>query len=582
MTPVHIPDSAHSDPDTVRVGTYARQSHRHEADSKSSPLAQRHSGEAYTSSQPGWRHVAHYEDIGVSGYDPNAYRPGFEEMMNDVRAGKLDVIVVMALSRLTRKGVLDALEIRAELEKHGVGLVSVTEPFVNTAHDNPFAVAFFALIAALAHQESKNKSEFIRRSFGEIQARGGHVAGRVPWWAEAVTEMVDGVEIRILKPRDDVRHIGERIVDLAEEGITAWSIAKQYDEESIPPPKKLNPSDNKAEEGDEDDADKDDKGSPGWTGEAISRFLQDPRIAGFATATQELKDKRLNRREIMRDEDGAPIAPHTGLITPDRWYALQDKLSGRRRPFAPPRGDAERTLLGVWGIAVCGKCAHTLYCAHGPGDYHCNLPRVLTRGQARHTVRIRMKVLDEFVASRVWARVEALDPLTNDEDAALLAEATRRFAHNSASPLVESERLSVKAQLAHVRGTLEQLYADRADGLYAGTTGRGMFAKQVKQLNAHEESCALRLEELDEAAHTATVLPLNDWSGGEDSPLSPEGPWAAWSITEQREFLALWVDRVIVHPAVLEGPRNERTAKRVEIVWATPPAEDDAEDLETA
>ncbi|WP_189950987.1 hypothetical protein [Streptomyces alanosinicus] len=41
--------------------------------------------DAYIHSQENRRHVGHYEDVGLSGYDPNIYRPDFERMLEDAR-----------------------------------------------------------------------------------------------------------------------------------------------------------------------------------------------------------------------------------------------------------------------------------------------------------------------------------------------------------------------------------------------------------------------------------------------------------------------------------------------------------------
>ncbi|WMX45422.1 recombinase family protein [Streptomyces roseicoloratus] len=53
-----------------------------------------------------------FKDVGRTGGDPIAVRPGFEDLMPAVRAGEVDVVVVSEPSRLTRQGAHDALESR--------------------------------------------------------------------------------------------------------------------------------------------------------------------------------------------------------------------------------------------------------------------------------------------------------------------------------------------------------------------------------------------------------------------------------------------------------------------------------------
>ncbi|MFH9722701.1 recombinase family protein [Streptomyces sp. NPDC017254] len=93
--------------DTVRVAVYARQSKARPDSSEASPEAQTAAGEALAASR-GWEVVHAFKDVGRSGWDPNAVRPAFEDLMSAVRAGEVDAVVVNELSRLTRKGAHDA------------------------------------------------------------------------------------------------------------------------------------------------------------------------------------------------------------------------------------------------------------------------------------------------------------------------------------------------------------------------------------------------------------------------------------------------------------------------------------------
>ncbi|MEE1835751.1 recombinase family protein [Streptomyces sp. SP17KL33] len=578
-----------SAPDHVRVIYYVRQSHKNETDSMSSPLAQQRSCEAYIASQPGWKLVKEggFADIGISGYDPNAYRPGYEEMMQWVKDGKCDVVVIFALSRLTRQGAKEALRIHSVMAEKGVALVSTTEPFINTSHDNPFSVAFFALIAALAEQESRNKSEFIRNSFKELQERGSHSSGPVPWWAESEPMQVDGVTIRRLKPHSaPVRQKAlARMLELAEAGKAGNAIAEIMTEEKIPIPSELNPNlaanlvhgRTRRKGGEDDDS------APEWSSTVVLRTLRDPRLAGFAIRSKP-GNKNL-KREILYDDNGQPVAPHVAAIAPVRWFQLQERLDGRKKERTVPKDGGEMTLLGSWGIQDCGKCASPMTVARTSGTYVCNLRRAVN-GVEKHTLRIDMSDADKIVAQRVWNRITALDP-ENLEDAALLAEAARRFAHNNANPEIEAERLAVKAQLEHVQGSIAQTITERS--LYKGPTGRSLWAEQMEKLANHEEECTTRLQELEDALNITQAVPLDAWTGGADHPMDDDAPWAKWSTEERRGFLSIWVDRVTVAPA---PPRAEwgnsrdpeagfkRAESRIDIVWAKPPKREEAHEAE--
>lgn len=568
----------------VRAVTYERQSHKSETDSQASPKMQRDKSVAYIRSQDNWAHVdADYADVGLSGYDPSVYRPGFERMMADARAKKFDVVVIYMLSRLTRQGAAEAMAIQAELAKHGVAIVSTQEPFINTSDDNPFGVAFFALIAGLAHQESKNKSKFIRDAFAELRSKGSHSSGPVPYGFEAEPVNVDGITIRKLKPSpraEDGGPIGPEslpadgvweLIEMAEAGVAANAIAAHMDKHSVPTPlgsigeeaaaKRQQAALARRKGGAADGA------RAAWSTTVVLRVLRDPRLAGFAIGPRD----KSRRRIILRDDNGEPIRPHEGYISARRWYDLQAVLDGRKPAVRADRSGM-LSLLGSWGVTVCGRCGTGLTTAWADETYTCNMRRAVGR-IPRHTLRTTMEHTDAIVAERVWARLGALDP-SDPEDIEWLAAAAERFAVQGVDSEAAEELAEQEAQLEHVQQSMKELYADRSDGLYEGPTGRRAFADTIKKYQAHEDRCTERLAELREAAVTTARLPVDEWfSSADGDPFADGGVWERWDVEERRAFLSLFVGRVVVKEAgTKRGTTRERTEERVEIEWATVPA----------
>src|SRR5213075_1291854 len=72
---------------------------------------------------------AKYEDGGFSG--GNTERPALQRLLEDVRAGNGDVIVVYKVDRLTRS-LADFAQLVELFDKHGVSFVSVTQQFNTT------------------------------------------------------------------------------------------------------------------------------------------------------------------------------------------------------------------------------------------------------------------------------------------------------------------------------------------------------------------------------------------------------------------------------------------------------------------
>jgi DNA invertase Pin-like site-specific DNA recombinase len=114
----------------ARCAVYTRKSTDEGLDMDFNSLdAQRESCGAYITSQraDGWLLVAdHYDDGGFSG--GNMERPALKRLLADMRAGKVDVIVVYKIDRLSRS-MLDFLNLIELFERHGVTFVSVTQSF---------------------------------------------------------------------------------------------------------------------------------------------------------------------------------------------------------------------------------------------------------------------------------------------------------------------------------------------------------------------------------------------------------------------------------------------------------------------
>ena len=95
--------------------------------------AQYDASQAYIRSQAhtGWTPLrGKYDDGGFSG--GNTDRPALQRLLDEVRAGKVDVIVVYKVDRLTRS-LADFAKLVELFDKHGVSFVSVTQQFNTTS-----------------------------------------------------------------------------------------------------------------------------------------------------------------------------------------------------------------------------------------------------------------------------------------------------------------------------------------------------------------------------------------------------------------------------------------------------------------
>src|SRR5450830_367002 len=117
-----------------RCAIYTRKSTEHNLDLTFNSLdAQREACEAYIKSQAheGWKLVPdHFDDGAFSG--ASLIRPALQILMEQVRAKKIDIIVVYKVDRLTRS-LADFAKLVELFDEYAVSFVSVTQSFNTTS-----------------------------------------------------------------------------------------------------------------------------------------------------------------------------------------------------------------------------------------------------------------------------------------------------------------------------------------------------------------------------------------------------------------------------------------------------------------
>src|SRR5690349_19033103 len=139
--------------------------------------AQREACAAFILSQSheGWELVnEHYNDGGWSG--GNMARPALQQLLADVAAGKVDVILVYKVDRLTRS-LADFARIVEALDKAGASFVSITQAFNTTTSMGRLTLN---VLLSFAQFEREVTSERIRDKVAASKRKGMWMGGPVP------------------------------------------------------------------------------------------------------------------------------------------------------------------------------------------------------------------------------------------------------------------------------------------------------------------------------------------------------------------------------------------------------------------
>jgi site-specific DNA recombinase len=165
-------------PKTLRCAIYTRVSDDAGLEQDFNSLdAQREASEAYIKSQAheGWRLIPTlYADGGFSG--GSMERPALKQLLADIRAGGIDIILVYKVDRLTRS-LADFAKLVEIFDQHGTSFVSVTQAFNTT---NSMGRLTLHVLLSFAQFEREVTAERIRDKIAASKKKGIWMGGHPP------------------------------------------------------------------------------------------------------------------------------------------------------------------------------------------------------------------------------------------------------------------------------------------------------------------------------------------------------------------------------------------------------------------
>jgi DNA invertase Pin-like site-specific DNA recombinase len=181
----------------IRCAIYTRKSSEEGLEQSFNSLhAQREACEAYVLSQAGegWSALAtQYDDGGCSGGTLD--RPGIASLLADVAMGKIDVVVVYKVDRLTRS-LADFAEIVKAFDAAGVSFVSITQAFNTTTSMGRLTLN---MLLSFAQFEREVTGERIRDKIAASKAKGMWMGGCLPLGYD----LPDDPQVRALVVNED-------------------------------------------------------------------------------------------------------------------------------------------------------------------------------------------------------------------------------------------------------------------------------------------------------------------------------------------------------------------------------------------
>ncbi|MFO1369788.1 MAG: recombinase family protein [Marinagarivorans sp.] len=204
----------------LRCAVYTRKSSDEGLDQEYNSIdAQRDAGHAYIASQrsEGWIAVNDdYDDPAFSG--GNMERPALKRLMADIEAGKIDVIIIYKIDRLTRS-LTDFSAMVGVFERFGVSFVSVTQQFNTTTS---MGRLMLNILLSFAQFEREVTGERIRDKIAASKRKG--------MWMGGIPPLGYDVDNRRLVPNLEesklVQHMFKRFVELGSSTLLVKELAR--------------------------------------------------------------------------------------------------------------------------------------------------------------------------------------------------------------------------------------------------------------------------------------------------------------------------------------------------------------------
>lgn len=336
-------------------------------------------------------------------------RPAWRELLGDVRAGHVRVVIAWHTDRLYRR-TRDTLELIEAGEPYGLKIVTVRAGELDLSTPSGRMIAM--QLASVARYEVEQKGD--RQRAANLQrARTGDVGWtRRPYGYDKH----DGRIVIVRTEAKELRDAARRVLD----GATVSSIVADLNARSVPTTL-----------------------GGRWTQTALTRLLLSPRLAGRAVSNG--VDYGAGRWSAIFDAETAE--------------RLRVKLTDPRRRTAPESLGIKYLLSG---LLTCGKCGAKLYAspASTPNGRHWMIYRCMA---AQHLGR-RLDLVDDVVDALVVARMSQPDAarlLASDVDVAeLRRDATDLRERRSALAAMLADGLLAPGD---VRAQAERLSVDLTD-----------------------------------------------------------------------------------------------------------------------
>ena len=478
--------------------------------------------------------VREFVDDGYSGGNFN--RPGFKEMLKQLEQGKANLVITKDLSRLGRDMREASYYAEQFFPEHGIQYIAIADNF-DTEHDNIMAPFLFAMNEVYLRDGSRKVKDVLKS-----KRESGQYCACPPYGYRK-----DRADKHRLAPDEMTAPVVERIFQRAAAGGSSRKIALDLNADGIIPPLKYRVlyRDEFSEEGAAHASDT-------WNYTTVKRILKNPVYLGHTLLgkSKKVSVKSKKKAAVPRDKWAVTEDTHPPLVDKTLFQRAQENLGRGSRDYRA-YDQVRKSIFG--GVAVCGKCGHSLCSCgtvyKGEREKYWYLSCTHQRQDIAapcEGVRIRYADLVELVQRDL----NSLLALSDGEVEELVQEAVRRMGSKENLKTRQMKKERAEARITAIDKIVTKLYTDNASGKLDGERLDRMVADLEK------ESAGLKAA-LKELSASSPAQQLAD-SYAQFFELA-----RSYTHLEQldRDTLLTFVDRIEIGPKLYENGSHKVPAR---------------------
>ena len=426
--------------------------------------------------------VQEYVDDGFSGVSFD--RPGFQRLLKDLEAKRIDCIVVKDFSRFARNYIDSGRYLEKIFPSMGVRFVSINDNYDSSGARSQSDALIVPFKGILNDAYCKDISMKIRSQLDIKRKTGDFIGAFCTYGYRKSPENKNRLVVD-----EEAARVVEMIFRLRIQGMTNSSIAARLNSMGIP-----SPSAYKAGKGMNYRSGFRVAGQAGWTAVAIRRVLTNEVYVGTLIQHKRGTPNYKVRKEIQYDESDWIIIPnsHQPIIEQTDFDTVQSLLKRDVR-LAPSREE----LYLFSGFVYCGGCGHCMVRKTVPSKgrtYHYLVCSTHKAGQGCSTHSFSEKKLEKIVFTLLHDHIGQI------------CEVGRTLAYIASLPESRREIINYDAQIERLNREIRKyqdlklnLYSDMADGIISKEEYTEFRAGYDRKIAERQQNLRLLEEERTQA-----------------------------------------------------------------------------------